>query len=119
MFEYSEEYGQKILVMNGIVFCCEEEQDGYIDEAKRLSEEYWDKLWDIAGFMLNDRLRDLYRDRCEELDAEAVKANLGTPQINLDLSQIVYCEQTLDDEHIFTVGYGEDLNDLMYCSADG
>ena len=118
MFEYSEEYDKEIMELNGIFFCCEEAEDGYEDEAKSLSKAYYDKLDDIAEFMLNERLSDFYGESIE-LDADIIKENLGTPMIDLDTHQIIYCEQTLDDIHVFEVEFGDDLDDLLYCSVDG
>ena len=119
LFKYSEQYDQKILELNGIIFCCEEEQDEYEVEAQNLSKAYYNKLSDIIEFMLHDRLWDFYENYISDLKVDIVKENLGIPMIDLDMHQIIYCEQTLDDEHIFTVEYGEDFNDLLYCSVDG
>ena len=119
MFKYSEQYDQRILELNGIIFCCEEEQGEYEAEALKLSRVYHDKLSDIVEFMLRDRLLDFYGNNIGGLNADILKENLGVPMIDLDMHQIIYCEQTLDDEHIFEVEYGEDFNDLLYCSVDG
>ena len=119
MFKYSEQYNQMVLELNGIIFCCEEEQDEYEVEAQNLSKAYYDKLSDIIEFMLRDRLMDFYENYISGLNADIVKENLGVPMIDLDMHQIIYCEQTLDDEHIFEVEYGEDLDELLYCSVDG
>ena len=119
MFQYSEQYSQKILELNSIIFCCEEEQDGYEEEAQNLSKSYYEKLSDIIEFMLHTRLLYFYGNYISGLNAEIVKENLGIPMIDLDMHQIIYCEQSLDDEHIFTVEYGDDFNDLLYCSIDG
>ena len=119
MFQYSEQYSQKILELNGIIFCCEEEQEEYEAIAQNFSKIYYDKIFDIIEFMLRERLLDFYENYIRELNAEIVKENLGVPMIDLDMHQIIYCEQTLDDEHIFTVEYGDDFDDLLYCSIDG
>ena len=119
MFKYSEQYDQKILELNGIIFCCEEEKDEYEAEAQNLSKAHYDKLSDIVEFMLHDRLLDFYGNNIRELNIDFVKENLGVPMIDLDMHQIIYCEQTLDDMHVIDVEYGEDFNDLLYCSVDG
>lgn len=119
MFQYSEHYGQMILELNGIIFSCEEEQEKYEAIAQNFSKKYYEKLSVIIEFMLHDRLLDFYENYIKELNVDIVKENLGAPMIDLDMHQITYCEQTLDNEHIFTVEYGEDLDDLLYCSVDG
>ena len=119
MFQYSEEYKQKILELNNIIFCCKEEQDEYEAKAQNLSVSYYDKLSNIIEFMLRDRLLDFYENDMSGLNADIVKENLGVPMVDLDMHQIIYCEQTLDDEHIFEVEYGEDFDDLHYCSVEG
>ena len=119
MFEYSEQYGQRILELNGIIFCCEEDQGEYEAVAQKLSRVYYDRLSDIVEFMLRDRLLDFYKYSIGGLNVDIVKENLGMPMIDLDMHQIIYCEQSLDEEHIFEVEYGEDFNDLICCSVDG
>lgn len=119
MFQYSEQYDQKILELNGIIFSCEEEHAEYEAIAQNFSKKYYDKLPDIIEFMLHDRLLDFYGNYIRELNSDIVKENLGVPMIDLDMHQIIYCDQTLDNEHIFTVEYGADLDDLLYCSVDG
>lgn len=119
MFKYNEQYDQNILELNGIIFCCEEEQDEYEAEAQKLSKVYYDKLSDIVEFMLHNRLLDFYKNHISGLNADIIKDNLGVPMIDLDMHKIIYCEQTLDDDHIFEVEYGADFDDLLYCSVDG
>ena len=102
-----------------LFFCCEEEQGEYEAEAQKLSIVYYDKLSNTVEFMLCDRLLVFYGNNIGGINADIVKANLGVPMIDLDMHQIIYCDQSLDEEHIFEVEYGEDFNDLLYCSVDG
>ena len=52
-------------------------------------------------------------------DVDIIKKALGKPQIDLDSSVIVYCEQTLDDVHIISVEFGGLFTDFYYASIDG
>ena len=52
-------------------------------------------------------------------DTDIIQKALGKPQIDLDRSMIVYCEQTLDDIHIISVEFGELFTEFYYASIDG
>lgn len=119
MFVYDEDYDMKTLKLDGIVFGCDEEKDGYEEKAKRLAEAYRRKLPEIVDFLIADGLQDFYGELYGTLTNEFVRSKLGTPLIELDCGTIDYFEQELDDEHLIRVEFTGDFDELMYCTIDG
>lgn len=119
LFEYDEEYYLKTLKLDGIVFGCDEEKDGYEEKAIRLAAAYKRKLPDIVDYLISDRLDDFYGEVYGTLTNEFVRSKLGTPLIDLDCDAILYLGQELDDEHLIRVEFSGDFDQLMYCTIDG
>ena len=51
---------------------------------------------------------------------DEVIENLGIPQINPERCEVVYCEQTFDDEHIITFEFlDDDFEEIENICLDG
>lgn len=114
MFKFDEEREEYVAELNGVEFICDEPQDGYEEEAQKLSELYLEKLPEMIEFMLPD-LQQVYG----EIDMDSLPQLLGKPTVNLDTFQIMYMEQTLDDTHILEFEYGDDFEEFFYFNIDG
>ena len=100
--------------LNDVKFVCEKIEEDYERLAEELSNAYESKLSDIVNFLLPD-INEMFGVS----DIDIIKKKLGKPQIDLDSSEIVYCEQTLDDVHIISVEFGGLFTDFYYASIDG
>lgn len=114
MFEFDEELDQYVTELNGVEFVCEEPQDGYEEEAWKLSKLYFEKLPEMIDFML-PALQQVYG----EIDQSKLPRLLGKPTINLTTYQIMYMEHTLDADHIISFEYGDDFEEFFYFDIDG
>ena len=113
-FKFDEERDEYVAELNGVEFVCDELQDSYKKEAKKLSGLYFEKLPEIIAFMLPE-LQQIYG----EIDRNSLPELLGKPTINLSTFQIMYMEQTLDDTHIIEFEYGDDFEEFFYFNIDG
>ena len=100
--------------LNDVKFVCEKIEEDYERLAEELSNAYESKLSDIVNFSLPD-INEMFGVS----DVDIIQKALGKPQIDLDSSEIVYCEQTLDDVHIISVEFGGLFTDFYYASIDG
>ena len=50
MFSFDEELGAYAAELNGVEFVCDEPQDSYEEEARKLSKLYAEKLPEIEGW---------------------------------------------------------------------
>ena len=114
MFKFDEERDEYVAQINGVEFVCDEPQDGYDEEAQKLSKLYFEKLPNMIEFMLPE-LQQVYG----EVDKVKLPQLLGKPTINLSTFQIMYMEQTLDDCHVIEFEYGDDFEDFFYFNIDG
>lgn len=87
---------------------CESEIDKYITAYKI-------QLSSIIDFMMPD-ITEMYG----EISKEEVSQKLGKPIIDYMNGTVTYCEQSLDDIHIFTFEFlDKEFKDLQYFSIDG
>ncbi len=114
MFKFDEERDEYVAELNGVEFACDEPQDGYEEEAQKLSKLYFEKLPQMIDFMLPE-LQQVYGD----IDKSKLPQLLGKPTINLTTRQIMYMEQMLDDVHIIEFEYGDDFEEFFYFNIDG
>lgn len=101
--------------INGIKFICENADDTIENTAAEIAEVYESRLDDIAQFMIDEGISDLFG----ELSAEKIIRSLGKPVIYLDSSLVTYPEQTLDDIHIIEFEFDGLLDEFSYLSIDG
>jgi len=114
MFKFDEERDEYVAELNGVEFVCDELEDGYEEEAQKLSKLYFEKLPEMIEFMLPE-LEQVYGD----VDKANLPQLLGKPTINLTTYQIMYMEQTLDDTHIIEFEYADDFAGFELFNIDG
>lgn len=114
MFKFDEEWDEYVAELNGVEFVCDEPEDGYEEEAQKLSKLYFEKLPEMIEFMLPE-LQQVYGD----IDKSKLPQLLGKPTINLTTCQVMYMEQTLDDTHIIEFEYAGDFEGFEYFNIDG
>ncbi|MEJ8735693.1 hypothetical protein [Mediterraneibacter sp. ICN-202921] len=114
VFIHDDKYDEFHAELKGIKFVCEKAEDNYERLAEELSNAYESKLPDIVNFLLPE-INEMFGIS----DIDVIQKSLGKPQIDLDKSMIVYCEQTLDDIHIISVEFGGLFTDFYYASIDG
>ena len=114
MFKFDEERDEYVAELNGVEFVCDEPEDGYEEEAQKLSKLYFEKLPEMIEFMLPE-LQQVYGD----IDKSKLPQLLGKPTINLTTYQIMYMEQTLDDTHIIEFEYADDFEGFECFNIDG
>lgn len=118
MFNYDEKYLQNIREINGIVFCCEDIKPEYDSVAEHLAAIYPEKLPKIVEAMLSD-LADFYGEEIKNLALDEIIKRLGKPSIDLELNLINYCEHTFDLEHVISVEFQDDFEQISGASFDG
>lgn len=118
MFIYSDDYLQNIREIDGIVFCCEEIKPVYDAAAEHLASVYFERLPSIVDGMISD-LVELYGETIKTITRDEVIEKLGQPLIDLELNIINYPNQTFDDEHILSVEYYGDFEQISNFSVDG
>ncbi len=114
MFQYSEEEERWLAEVNGIEFVSEEEPELSEEEVRGLAERYQENLPRILNFMLPS-LEGFYG----KLDKTELPRLLGRPQIDLDTSQVAYCEHTLDETHVIGFEFYDDFETLENLTIDG
>lgn len=114
IFIHDDKYDEFYAELNGIKFVCEKVEDNYEQLAKDLSDTYESKISGIVNFILPD-INEIFGVS----DTSIIQKALGKPQIDLDKSMIVYCEQTLDDVHIISVEFDGLFTDFYLTSIDG
>lgn len=100
--------------ISGITFCCENPGTDSEKKAQKLSEAYQKNFKHILAF-ISKEIKDIFPDISED----ELSSGLGKPTIDLDIDQLIYTEQELDEEHIFTIEYSGLLDKLLYFSIDG
>jgi len=114
MFRYDEEQGFYLAEVNGLEFVSEEEPEFSEEEVRGLAKSYQEHLPRILDFMLPS-LEGFYG----KLDKTELPRLLGRPQIDLDTSQVAYCEHTLDETHVIGFEFYDDFETLENLSIDG
>ena len=114
MFKFDEERDEYVAELNGVEFVCDEPEDGFEEEAQKLSKLYFEKLPEMLEFMLPE-LQQIYGN----MDKAKLPQLLGKPTINLTTYQIMYMEQTLDDTHIIEFEYTDDFAGFECFNIDG
>lgn len=116
MMEFNEDLEQFIFEYNGLIFAWDEEpEEEYIEQVKKISENYNTHLNLIVQFvMLN--ITEVFG----KFSSDEIKEKLGKPVINYDNGQVNYLEQSFDDMHIITFEFLDDeFSELQYFSIDG
>ena len=114
MFKFDEERDEYVAELNGVEFVCDEPEDGFEEEAQKLSKLYFEKLPEILEFMLPE-LQQIYGN----IDKAKLPQLLGKPTINLTTYQIMFMEQTLDGTHIIELEHDDDFAGFECFSIDG
>ena len=114
MFQYSEDEELYLAVVDGVEFVSEEEPELSDEEVRDLAERYQENLPRILDFML-PALEEFYG----KLDKAELPKALGRQRIDLDTSEVSYCEHTLDESHTIGVEFYEDFETLEILAIDG
>ncbi len=114
--KFSEDMGQYVFEYNGLIFAWDDEpEDGYLEQVKIVSENYYLHLDSIIRFMQPD-ITEVFGN----FSIDEIKEKLGKPVICYDNGQVTYLEQSFDEMHIFTFEFLDDsFSDLQYFSIDG
>ena len=118
MFNYDDKYKTNIRMINGVIFSCDEYKQHYDELAERLSQLYEEKLSGIVAYLL-PLVQRFYDRESFEITETILTESLGTPIIDLSTNTITYCNQTLDNEHIFSLEYHGDFDAFDNMSIDG
>ena len=113
LFSFDEEADAYTAVVNGVEFLCDDVEEGYDEEARRMAELYPEKLPEILDFLI-PQMQPIYG----ALDRAALPEQLGPPTIHLDTFKIQYLSQSLD-EHILEFEYTGDFEEFSYFNIDG
>ena len=114
MFQYSEDEELYLAVVDGVEFVSEEEPELSDEEVRDLAERYQENLPRILDFML-PALEEFYG----KLDKAELPKALGRPRIDLDTSEVSYCEHTLDESHTIGFEFYDDFETLENLAIDG
>lgn len=114
MFEFDEINREYVAEIDGIQFVCESVRPGYEEYAQQLADVYYEKITDIAEFML-PAVVSVYG----KMSREDLVGNLGMPQVCLDTDELAYFRHTLDREHVLLVEFDGLFDELMYFTIDG
>ena len=114
MFQYSEDEELYLAVVDGVEFVSEEEPELSDEEVRDLAERYQENLPRILDFML-PALEEFYG----KLDKAELPKALGRPRIDLDTSEVSYCEHTLDESHTIGFEFYDDIETLENLAIDG
>ncbi len=117
MVAFDETYDAYMLEQDGVLFRWEDKPDAEAEAAAaRTAAAYHTNIRKIAGFLINDLIRDIWGIS----DPEQVIARLGRPQIVPALRQVVYCEHLFDKLHVISFEYLDDeFQRLQAVDLDG
>ncbi len=118
MFVYNDNFLQNIREIDGIIFGCEDIKPEYDSVAEHLASIYPEKLSGIVEAMI-PKLIEFYGDEIKDITIDEAIERLGKPLIDLDLDLINFYDQTFDLEHIISVEYRGDFEDISGFSVDG
>ena len=114
VFQYSEDEELYLAMIGGVEFVSEEEPELREEEVCKLARSYQENLPRILEFML-PALEEFYGT----LDKAELPKALGQPRIDLDTSEVTYCEHTLDETHVFGFEFYDDFETLENFTIDG
>ena len=114
MFQYNEDEELYLAAVGGIEFVSEEEPELSEEEVRDLAEGYQENLSRILDFML-PALEGFYG----KLDKAELPKALGRPRIDLDTSEVSYCEHTLDESHVISFEFYDYFQTLENLTIDG
>lgn len=114
MFQYNEGEELYQATADGIEFVSEEEPELSEEEVRDLAASYQENLPRILDFML-PALEGFYG----KLDKARLPEALGQPRIDLDTSEVSYCEHTLDDSHVISFEFYDDFETLENLTIGG
>lgn len=105
--------------INGIKFTLNNEDEEQVAFATRLASVYNQKLKDIVAYMLQDEDFTYFYGN---LEANAVMEQLNKPEIELFGTiggSLSYCNHTLDSEHIITMEFKGEFENILRLGIDG
>lgn len=121
--EDSGEYVAEIADINVTINSC---TDDMVEYGKTVAEKYESCLPDIIEYILGN---EVFGEDGEfgGITTEQLKSSLNKPEIRLlagndripKTGVCTYCNQTLDDEHIFSFEFVNVFEDLDYFTIDG
>lgn len=109
MFEYDEELCVYKTEIDGVEFVCEEIDEDYEAEAKRLAKCYEDKKEDIVRVLVKEISKV-----CTDMTLEELLDALGKPTIDLDMYVLCYFDHILDGIEIIEIEFEGDFENLVY-----
>lgn len=113
-FNYDEDSEMFRGELSGVIFVCEDIEDGYEESARKLAESYGQKLPEIADFILPD-IREMFGG----VTKEKLTESLGRPLIDLDSGLLTYLDHTLDNTHIIEIEFSGIFDKFLSISIDG
>lgn len=114
MFQYSEDEELYLAVVDSIEFVSEEEPELSDEEVRDLAESYQENLSRILDFMF-PALEGFYG----KLNKAELPKVLGQPRIDLDTSEVSYCEHTLDESHVISFEFYDEFETLENFTING
>ena len=116
MAEYNENIGAYVIEYDDVIICWDDDPgEDCKKQADAVRKAYNNNIRNIAQ-VIYDETGEFFG----VTDVEDVIEKLARPQIYPDNGQVVYCEHTLDNEHIITFEYiGDDFSDIGYVAVDG
>ena len=114
MFQYSEDEELYLASVDGIELVSEEKPEQDEAEIRELVKSYHENLPRILDFMF-PALEAFFGT----LDRAALPELLGTPRIDLDTSEVSYCEHTLDQTHVIGFEFYDGFETLENFAIDG
>ena len=101
-------------VIDDVEFVSEEEPELSEEEVRDLARGYQENLSRILDFMF-PALEGFFG----KLDKAELPKALGQPRIDLDTSEVSYCEHTLDESHVISFEFYDDFESLENLAIDG
>ena len=126
LFKFDEDSGEYVAEIAGINVTINSCTDDMVEYGKTVAEKYESCLPGIIEYILSDEAfgEDGEFDCVTE---EQLKSSLNKPEIRLlsgndripKTGVCTYCNQTLDDEHIFSFEFVNVFEDLDYFTIEG
>jgi hypothetical protein len=126
LFKFDEDSGEYVAEIAGINVTINSCTDDMVEYGKTVAEKYESCLPGIIEYILSDEAfgEDGEFDCVTE---EQLKTSLNKPEIRLlagndripKTGVCTYCNQTLDDEHIFSFEFVNVFEDLDYFTIEG
>lgn len=124
LFKLDEDSGEYVAEIAGINITLNSCTDDMIEYGKTVAENYESCLPNIIEYILSD---EVFREEFDGVTSEQLKTSLNKPEIRLLVGNdripktgvCNYCNQTLDDDHIFSFEFVNVFEDLDYFTIDG